>query len=295
MSQYDSNTARITRAATQGLPARAGLGLKPDYFQPLANGCEDLGFIEIHAENYMVAGGPFHYYLERLCEHYALSIHGVGMSIGAEGELDTEHLQRLNVLLARYQPASFSEHLAWSTHGPCFLNDLLPLQYDQQTLNRVCEHIDQIQNTLGRRMLLENPATYLQFNASTFDEPTFIREVVRRTGCGMLLDVCNVYVSCINHQWSTQDYLQALPLHETAEIHLAGFSEALDSNGQRLLIDSHSAPVAAAVWSLYQQILEYTGPVATLIERDNELPGLAVLLAEARRAQACLDNDGAQS
>jgi uncharacterized protein (UPF0276 family) len=176
-----------------------------------------------------------------------------------------------------------------------FLNDLLPLAYDTPTLNRVCDHIDQVQNTLKRPMLLENPATYLAFQRSTIDEAQFISEVIRRTGCGLLLDVNNVYVSCINHQRDPLAYLDSLPLHAVGEIHLAGFAEDSDSLGDRLLIDDHGAPIDQAVWALYQQALQRTGPMATLIERDNQVPALNVLLAEARQADELLLCAGSQS
>ena len=236
----------------------------------------------------MVAGGPFHHYLGLIREQYPLSLHGVGLSIGAEGPLDKEHLKRLAVLIERYQPQSFSEHLAWSTHGPVFLNDLLPLAYDHATLQRVCEHVDQVQSTLKRPMLLENPATYLQFQRSTLDEADFISEIIHRTGCGLLLDVNNVYVSSINHQRDPLAYIESLPLHAVGEIHLAGFAEDTDNLGDRLLIDDHGAPIDQAVWALYQQVLDKIGPMATLIERDNQLPAFAVLLAEAGQAEELL-------
>ncbi|NWB31638.1 MNIO family bufferin maturase [Pseudomonas gingeri] len=271
------------------LPARAGLGLKAEHFQVVLETRPDLGFFEVHAENYMVAGGPFHHYLGLIREQYPLSLHGVGLSIGAEGPLDKQHLQRLATLIERYQPQSFSEHLAWSTHGPVFLNDLLPLAYDPATLQRVCEHVDQVQSTLKRPMLLENPATYLQFERSTLDEADFISEVIRRTGCGLLLDVNNVYVSSINHQRDALAYIEALPLHAVGEIHLAGFAEDADNLGDRLLIDDHGAPVDQAVWTLYQQVLAKIGAMPTLIERDNQLPAFAVLLTEAAQAQSLLD------
>jgi uncharacterized protein (UPF0276 family) len=228
-------------------------------------------------------------------EQYPLSLHGVGLSIGAEGPLDTQHLKRLAALIERYQPHSFSEHLAWSSHGPAFLNDLLPLAYDNATLDRVCEHIDQVQSTLKRPMLLENPATYLAFERSTIDEADFIGEVIRRTSCGLLLDVNNVYVSCINHRRDPLAYLNALPLQSIGEIHLAGFAEDTDSLGDRLLIDDHGAPIDNAVWSLYQHVLERTGPIATLIERDNQLPAFSVLHAEARQADELLLRTGGRS
>ena len=211
------------------LPDRAGLGLKPQHFAEILTTCPDLGFFEIHAENYLVAGGPFHHHLGRIRDHYPLSIHGVGLSIGAEGPLDIDHLDRLAALLDRYQPQSFSEHLAWSTHNGRFFNDLLPLPYDRTTLNRVCDHLDQTQNHLQRRILLENPATYVEFAASTMDEATFITEIVGRTGCGLLLDVNNAYISGINHQRNPQAYITALPLSEVGEIHLAGFAEDQDA------------------------------------------------------------------
>ena len=271
-------------AQEPGLPCRAGLGLKNEHFTEVLETSPDIGFFEVHAENYMVAGGPFHHYLGLIREQYPLSLHGVGLSIGGEGELDRHHLARLAALLERYQPQSFSEHLAWSSHGPVFLNDLLPLAYDTATLNRVCEHVDQVQSTLKRAMLLENPSTYLQFQRSTLDETDFISEVIRRTGCGLLLDVNNVYVSCINHQRDPLAYIDALPLHAVGEIHLAGFAEDTDSLGDRLLIDDHGAPIDNAVWQLYEQVLSRIGPVATLIERDNQLPAFSVLLAEAEHA-----------
>ena len=274
----------VSPAQVPGLPHRAGLGLKSEHFIEVLETSPDIGFFEVHAENYMVAGGPFHHYLRLIREQYPLSLHGVGLSIGGEGPLNREHLARLALLIERYQPHSFSEHLAWSSHGPVFLNDLLPLAYDAATLNRVCEHIDQVQSTLKRPMLLENPSTYLQFERSTLDETDFISEVIRRTGCGLLLDVNNVYVSCINHQREALSYIDALPLHAVREIHLAGFAEDTDSLGDRLLIDDHGAPIDNAVWQLYEQVLTRTGPVATLIERDNQLPAFSVLHAEAQHA-----------
>lgn len=271
-------------APAHTLPARAGVGLKPEHFQEILATQPDLGFFEVHAENYMVPGGPFHHYLTRIRERYPLSIHGVGLSIGADAPLDLAHLNALAVLLKRYQPESFSEHLAWSTHSDVFLNDLLPLPYNTATLQRVCDHIDQVQSHLGRRMLLENPATYIEFVASTWNEATFLSEVVRRTGCGLLLDVNNVYVSSVNHQRDAKAVIRALPLSQVGEIHLAGFAEQVDGNNDRLLIDSHGSPVAQAVWDLYAFTLGLTGPIATLLERDNDIPTWPVLVAEANLA-----------
>jgi len=273
----------------RSLPDRAGIGLKPEHFREILLSSPDIGFFEIHAENYMVDGGPFHHYLTRIRERYPLSIHGVGLSIGGEGPLDEVHLDRLAVLLDRYEPESFSEHLAWSSHGGAFLNDLLPAPYHAATLARVCEHIDRVQDRLKRRMLLENPATYVEFAASTLAEPDFISEVVRRSGCGLLLDVNNAYVACVNHHHDPHAYIRALPLDDVAQIHLAGFAQDEDAAGAPLLIDSHGSPVAEAVWELYCYTLDRVGPTPTLIERDNDIPAFPVLLAEAQHAQHILE------
>jgi len=267
------------------LPTRAGVGLKPEHFRQIVETRPDIGFFEIHAENYMVDGGPFHHYLTRIREQYPLSIHGVGLSIGGETPLDLKHLDQLAHLIDRYAPESFSEHLAWASHGDVFLNDLLPVPYTAQTLQRVCDHIDQVQTHLKRTMLLENPATYIEFAASTMAETEFINEVLRRTGCGLLLDVNNVYVSCTNHHRDPHDYIRALPSSAVGEIHLAGFAREQDANGDPLLIDSHGSPIAQAVWQLYAYTLELVGPAATLIERDNDIPSLDVLHAEAQQAE----------
>jgi len=270
------------------LPARSGLGLKPEHFREIIETQPKLGFFEIHAENYLVDGGPFHHYLTQIRQRYPLSIHGVGLSIGGSAPLDEDHLDRLAALIDRYEPQSFSEHLAWSSHGKIFLNDLLPLPYDSETLDRACAHIDRTQERLQRRILLENPATYVEFSSSTLSEAEFISEVVRRTGCGLLLDVNNVYVSCVNHRRDPCAVIAALPLAATGEIHLAGFAQDRDAAGDPLLIDSHGSAVAEAVWELYRFALQRVGPQPTLIERDHDIPALAVLLAEAQRADGLL-------
>jgi uncharacterized protein len=286
-------STRLAGAPGQGagavLPPQAGIGLKPEHFETVLDGRPDVGFFEVHAENYFVAGGPMHHYLTRVRERYPLSIHGVGLSIGGEAPLDRAHLRSLRDLLERYQPAAFSEHLAWSSHGNQFLNDLLPLPYDERTLRRVCAHIDQVQEFLGRRLLLENPSTYVEFVKSTYTEAAFITEVVRRTGCGLLLDVNNAYVSCTNHGRDVHRYLTALPLDAVGEIHLAGFHRNADSEGAPLLIDSHGSAVDEVVWRLYARALERTGAKPTLIEWDNDVPPFCRLWAEAQRADRLLD------
>ncbi|ETS31741.1 hypothetical protein PTE_02432 [Photorhabdus khanii NC19] len=267
------------------LPTRAGIGLKPEHFRAILRDKPDIGFFEIHAENYLVAGGPFHQALTAIRQDYPLSIHGVGMSIGGENPLNQPHLQRVAALVERYQPAVFSEHLAWSTHNDLFLNDLLPLPYTNVTLTRVCEHIDQVQNALRRPILLENPSTYIEFSASTMSETDFISEVIRRTGCGLLLDVNNLYISGVNHNRCPWQMLFELPLHCVGEIHLAGYTESRDGANDLLLIDSHDSHVTEPVWDLYNKTLRETGPIATLIEWDSNIPPLDVLLNEASHAQ----------
>ncbi len=270
------------------MDALAGIGLKDEHALPLLEGAAAVDFLEIHAENYFVAGGPRLRRLERLRERLPLSLHGVGLSIGGEAPLDEAHLDALAALLQRFEPRWFSEHLAWSSHGGTWLNDLLPLPYDDATLQRVCEHIDRVQTRLRRPMLLENPSSYVAYECSTWDEGAFIAEVVRRTGCGALLDVNNAYVSGVNHGRDPWALIEALPAEAVGEIHLAGFAEDRDAAGDRLLIDHHGAPVDAAVWALYQRTLERLGPRPTLIERDNEVPALPVLAAEAAHARAAM-------
>lgn len=270
------------------MPARAGLGLKPQHMSDVLTQCPDIGFFEVHAENHMVAGGPLHHLLGCVRERYPLSLHGVGLSIGGEAPLDEAHLRRLHDLIERYEPAVFSEHLAWSSHGGHFLNDLLPLPYDSDTLHRVCNHVDQTQCHLRRPILLENPATYLAFSSSTFSEADFLGEVVRRTGCGLLLDLNNVHVSCTNHGLDAEAYIDALPLHAVGEVHLAGHAVDEDAVGAPLLIDHHGSPVDDAVWHLHERLIARLGPLPTLLERDNNVPCLATLLSEAARAERTL-------
>lgn len=269
------------------LASTAGVGFKPEHFADILAG-DFTGFLEVHAENYMGAGGPPHAMLTRLRRDHALSIHGVGLSIGGAGPLDREHLKRLRALCERYEPESFSEHLAWSSHGEVYLNDLLPLPYTAETLKAVCAHVDETQSELGRKMLLENPATYVTFVESDIPETAFLAEIVRRTGCGLLLDVNNVFVSATNHSFSARDYLAAFPLGAIGEIHLAGHDEDVDDAGAPLLIDAHGRPVAEPVWALYAEVLARTGPLPSLIEWDNDVPAWPDLRAEAARAETML-------
>jgi uncharacterized protein len=263
------------------LPACAGVGFKPAHFRDILAGAEPVGFFEVHAENYMGAGGPPHAQLRALREHFALSVHGVGLSIGSTQPLDREHLARLKTLCDRYEPESFSEHLAWSSHGGIYFNDLLPLPYTKQTLARVAEHVDQVQTALGRVILIENPSTYIRLANSTMAEIEFLAEVAIRTGCGLLLDINNVFVSAINLGISAGGYLNAFPVDRVREIHLGGHDEDSDDAGAPILIDAHGSAVAEAVWSLYADVIARTGPIPTLIEWDNKIPDWSTLRGQA--------------
>ncbi|WP_112606860.1 DUF692 domain-containing protein [Rhizobium sp. WW22] len=276
------------------LPRHAGVGFKPEHFSAIDAAAQPIGFFEVHAENYMGDGGPPHAQLRKLREDYAVSIHGVGLSIGSMQPLDQDHLARLKIVCDRYEPESFSEHLAWSTHDTTFLNDLLPLPYTEATLAQVCAHIDQVQTILGRQMLLENPATYLLFEESTIEETEFLAEVAGRTGCGLLLDVNNVFVAATNHQMDASAYLKRFPVQWVREIHLSGHSETIDDAGAPLLIDSHDTPVKDPVWALYADLIGRIGPVASLVEWDNDVPEWPVLRAEAEAADAILKRAAAR-
>ena len=270
------------------LPTAPGVGYKPQHFNDLMSSPGSVSWIEVHAENYMGDGGRPHAQLRALQERFALSVHGVGLSIGGEGPLDRDHLMRLKHLLDRTKPASFSEHLAWSTHGAEFLNDLLPVPYTDATLTRVAAHISEVQESLGRQMLLENPSSYLAFSESTWSETDFLTELVKRTGCGLLLDVNNVFISATNLGYSPQGYIDAYPLDSVGEIHVGGHDEDTDDKGAALLIDSHGKPVVDPVWSLLDYTLARSGPRPVLVEWDNDVPDWAVLRAEADRAAAIL-------
>lgn len=264
----------------------AGVSLKPQHYRAILETAPAVGFFEVHAENYMGAGGPPHRYLSAVRERYPLSVHGVGLSIGGAQPLDREHLARLAAVVRRYEPAWVSEHLAWSVHEGVYYDDLLPLPYTAETLARVAEHVDQVQSALGRPILLENPSAYVAFADHEWAEPDFLREVVRRTGCGLLLDINNVHVSSVNQQQDAQRYLAAFPLEAVGEIHLAGHAIEQDAQGRPLLIDTHDGPVCPEVWDLYASVLARAGRVATLVEWDARLPPLEGFLEEARKADA---------
>ena len=280
-------TSTLTPPRVKHLPARAGVGFKPEHFDAILAEGPDVGFFEVHAENYMGAGGPPHRRLEALRQKYPLSLHGVGLSIGSPRPLDREHLARLANLVNRYEPGMFSEHLAWSSHSAGFFNDLLPLPYTEETLAEVAEHVDQTQNALGRCILIENPSTYVRFAQSEIPETEFLAELVGRTGCGLLLDVNNVAVCAANHGFDPCAYLDAFPLEFVGEIHLAGYAEADDDAGEKLLIDAHDSPVRPHVWALYARVIAEIGAPPTLIEWDNGAPAWEMLRDEALRADLC--------
>jgi len=285
-------TAPLLQTAT--LPVRAGLGLKPEHIEEILTTRPDVGFFEVHAENYMGDGGAPHRALAEIVSNHPLSLHGVGLSIGAARPLDKAHLARLSRLIERYRPQSFSEHLAWSTHDTGFLNDLLPLPYTQETLARVARHVDEVQQATGCRMLLENPSTYLLFEDSTIDEIDFLDAVADRSGCGLLLDVNNVMVSAVNHRLDPFAYIERFPLDRVGEIHLGGYDETVDGAGDRLLIDAHGSAVREDVFDLYLHTIGRSGPLPTLVEWDNDVPPLIVLLAEAARVDAALAGETAR-
>ncbi|MAS12398.1 MAG: hypothetical protein CMH69_03750 [Nitratireductor sp.] len=268
---------------------RAGASFKPQHFDAIKAEPTSVGFLEIHAENYMGAGGPPHAVLSEIRTLLPVSLHGVCMSIGGLDPIDPEHLSRFANLVERYEPFKVSEHLAWSTHDDVFFNDLLPLPYTDETLERVCEHIGQVQEAIGRPMLLENPSTYVLFSESSWNETDFLREIVKRTGCGLLLDINNVFVSATNHGFSATEYLAEFPLEHVGEVHLAGHDEQEDEEGAPLLIDSHDRPVADPVWSLYETVIEQCGPIDTLVEWDSDVPDWPILRSEAIAAERILD------
>ena len=278
-----------SRFPAHSLDRLAGTSLKHEHLSAIRDEARCQGFFEVHAENYMGSGGPPHAVLTQIRQDYPVSLHGVCMSIGGPQPLDKTHLGRFKALVDRYEPALVSEHLAWSTHATTYFNDLLPLPYTGATLARVADHIDEVQTAIGRAILLENPSTYLVFLESTMSETQFIRELARRTGCGLLLDINNVFVSATNQGFAALDYLADFPLDRVGEIHLAGHSAQADDEGEPLLIDSHDRPVADAVWKLFEIVIGRAGALPTLVEWDSDIPPWPRLAAEAAAAQAIID------
>lgn len=266
------------------LPLRAGIGLRAPHVRQILTETPQVAWFEVHSENFFAEGGPALETLSAVRARYPVSLHGVGMSLGTTDPLDERHLHRLRELVRRIEPAAVSEHLCWSNVGGRWYNDLLPLPYSREALSFVCSNVQQVQETLGRRILVENISSYLRFQPEEMPEWAFLSELAHRTGCGLLLDVNNIYVSGRNHGFDPQEYLAGIPYEAVCEIHLAGYEEIDD-----LLVDTHSRPVQPDVWQLYERALSRFGPRPTLIEWDQDIPPLAELMAEAARAQARLD------
>jgi uncharacterized protein (UPF0276 family) len=272
------------------IPARAGIGLRAGHYQEIQDTLPDVGWLEVHSENYFGEGGWPLYHLEKIRSHYPLSLHGVGLSLGSTDPLNIEHLHRLKVLIDRFEPSLVSEHLSWSSVGGQYFNDLLPLPYTEEALAHISRRIAQVQDHLGRSILMENPSSYLEYTISQIPEWEFITEVAQSSGCQILLDVNNIYVSAQNHGFDPHAYMDAIPVGLVKEIHLAGFTKNYFEGGS-ILIDTHNRQVASEVWNLYQAALKRFGQQPTLIEWDTDLPELSVLLDEAAKAQNYLDNN----
>ncbi|MDE3115302.1 MAG: DUF692 domain-containing protein [Pseudomonadota bacterium] len=266
----------------------AGIGLRFAHHRQFLEAKPKTGWVEVHSENYMGGGAPVAV-LEAVRRDYPVSLHGVGLSLGSAEGISFEHLARLKALADRIAPCFVSEHLSFSIAGGSYLADLLPLPLTEEALAIASRHVEQMQVTLGRRVLIENPSSYLTYRHSTIPEWEFIAELAARTGCGILCDVNNIFVSACNHGWDAPAYLAALPTEAVGEIHLAGHRLHILRDGSTLRIDDHGSPVAETVWRLYAEALALFGPVPTLIEWDNDLPDLAVLLDEAAKAQRILD------
>jgi uncharacterized protein len=267
---------QTTDRCSRPIPAKAGIGLRFQHHQAVLDTRPDVAWMEVRC-------------LETVHRDSLVSLHGVGLSLGSAEGLDSAHIDRIRQVAERIEPALMSEHIAWSVSGGTYLADLLPLPMTEEALAVVCQHVDQVQSTLGRRILVENPSTYIQFRHSTIPEWEFMAAVAAHTGCGILCDVNNIYVSAKNHGWDPLVYLAALPPNAIGEIHLAGHSVRQLADGGTLRIDDHGSHVIGEVWSLYETALRQFGPVPTLIEWDQNVPPLDVLVEEARHADGLID------
>ena len=276
-----------TYRESHSVPAGAGIGLRYQHHQAVLDAAPDVAFMEVHTENYMGGGAPIRY-LDAIRRDFPVSLHGVGLSLGSAEGLDPAHLGHIKQVAERIEPALMSEHIAWSVSGGTYLADLLPLPMTDEALTVVCRHVDEMQNVLKRKILVENPSTYLQFKHSTISEWEFMAAVAARTGCGILCDINNIFVSANNHGWDASVYVAALPPAAIGEIHLAGHSVRKLAHGGTLRIDDHSSRVIGEVWSLYREALRRFDPVPTLIEWDTNIPPLDVLVTEARHADALI-------
>lgn len=270
------------------IPATAGIGLRARHHTQIPLLLPAVGWFEAHSENYFGRGGPARRALGLVREHYPLSLHGVGLSLGSTDPLDRTHLDELRGLIRDFEPALVSEHLSWGSIGGQHFNDLWPLPYTGEALRHMTRRVAELQDFLGRQILIENVSSYLNFTGPEMTEWDFVAQLAQASGCALLLDVNNIYVSAMNHGFDAREYLAAIPASAVAEIHLAGHS--IQQVGEReIRVDTHGAPVCAAVWSLYQCALHRFGPVPTLIEWDTDVPELAVLVAEAQLADRCLE------
>ncbi|MEX3935145.1 DUF692 domain-containing protein [Paraburkholderia phymatum] len=283
-----SATVSRARVPTGAIPTAAGVGLRFRHHRAVLDERPAAAWFEVHTENYM-GGGPATRCLDAIRRDYPVSLHGVGLSLGSADGLDAAHLARVSQVIKRVQPGLVSEHLAWSVAGGTYLADLLPLPMTEEALDVVCRNVDQVQTALGRRILVENPSTYLRFSHSTIPEWEFLAHLAQRTGCGLLCDVNNIYVSACNHGWNPHTYIDALPSAAIGEIHLAGHSVRQLEGGRALRIDDHGSRVAPPVWALYAAALQRFGPVPTLIEWDTDVPSLDVLIEEAAIAESALE------
>lgn len=258
------------------LPDAAGIGYKPAFHDALMGDEHGVHFVEVHAENYLGDGGPPHRRLRELSERFRLSVHGVGLSLGGAERPNRAHLLRIRQLLDRYPVASFSEHLAWSTHDGRWVPDLLPVAYDRPTLERVVAHVDETQSVLGRRILMENPSSYLRFPGS-YSESQFLAELAQRSGCGLLLDINNLFVSASNHGEQAEAWIDAINPHQVGELHVAGHARIELDDGRSLRVDDHGSAPNAAVWALLRRFLRRAGPKPVLLEWDTAVPAWSVL------------------
>lgn len=269
---------------TSPIPVRAGIGLRSPHYREVIESRPAIAWLEAHSENFFADGGNPHEVLERVRAQYPLSLHGVGLSLGSCDPLSQWHLDKLKILNERYQPGLISEHLCWNSVDQRYLNDLLPLPYTQEAIDHVVSRIQQVQDYIGRQILVENLSSYLQFRDCIMTEWDFVSEIARRSGCGILLDINNIYVNANNHHFNPDDYLNGIPLELVGEMHLAGHTR---ENGY--LLDTHSAPVCKDVWQLYRRAVARFGPIPTLVEWDSDIPPLSVLLNEAEKAQFIMD------
>ena len=271
------------------IPAAAGIGLRAPHYRDLCEQQPDVAWLEAHTENYFGDGGAPLYYLEKLRQDYLLSFHGVGLSLGSIDALDTGHLAKTRSLIERFEPGLVSEHLSWGSVDGEYFNDLLPLPYTEESLSHFCDRVTQTQDYLQRQLLIENPSSYLMYSHSTIPEHEYFVEIARRTGCRLLVDINNIFVSAHNHGFSAQEYIAAIPADDVGEIHLAGHTVNRHEDVD-ILIDDHGSAVINPVWALYAQALDAFGAVPSLIEWDSNIPALEILLGEARTAQAKLDS-----